>query len=50
LDAYADDEPLVLCVVPSGTGMYDVIAVILADGTTVPRWTSSTADLDARPI
>lgn len=50
LDAYADDEPLVLCVVPSETGMYDVIAVILADGTTVPRWTSSTADLDARPI
>lgn len=49
LDAYADDEPLALCVVPSVTGMYDAIAVILADGKTVPRCMSSTADLDARP-
>lgn len=49
LDAYADDEPIALCLVPS-RGEYDVMAVVLADGATFLRWTQNLDDTFYWPI
>lgn len=44
LDAYADDEPIAVCLVPDGPGRYDVVAVVLVDGATYVRWTQNLDD------
>jgi len=49
LDAYADDEPIALCLVPDDTGGYAAVALILADGVTVSRWGQNTDSAFIRP-
>jgi len=41
LDGYADDEPIVLCLVPDDAFGYAAVAVVLVDGATAVRWTQN---------